>query len=127
MVTQDWETGAYWDLWSSDGEYKFEPQPTQSCWPLRPIGPAATGAVHVLGVRCCAYSSPSDIAGLMLVAWHGSGLCVCLWADYDYVSHVDVVFGFKNFSGLWESPNHQHQDLQMHSVSVTAIDVVNAS
>lgn len=53
LVTQEWETGAHWDLWSSE----CSPGLTQWQSLPRPIGPAATGAGSCQEGIACLWAS----------------------------------------------------------------------
>lgn len=95
-----------------------EPGPTQRQLPTRPIGPAATGGVQILGISCCAGSCQSVTtwlcAGLAprLAVWQVFGLCVHMGQVYmymivtpDFTRMISDVFF--NFHGLEESVEHQ--------------------
>lgn len=56
-----------------------EPGPTQLQLQPRPIGPAATGGVQILGISCCAGSCQSAFVLDWLLDWLCGRSLDCVW------------------------------------------------
>ena len=101
----------------------MSPGPTSRRLLPRPIGPAATGGVQILGISCCAGSCQSVTTCLCtglasrLAVWQVFGLCVCAYEEWLHIHDWDSWFHKDDFwfsfqLGLGESLEQQDVHFQ---------------